>query len=196
MKNNRSGQAQIISDGEYFKIRQQIRSSKYKLLLDLAWFTGERWGALVQLKFSDVYQPNGKPQEAITFRAVTRKASPDGKRETRQVPVHSNLFESLRSYKPDEGFNLNNYLFPGKNLNTHISRRVSDKILRKAVERAGLESKGISTHSTRRSFITKLHEKGTDIYVIQKITGHKDLKALNRYVEIPHDRVAGAIAQL
>lgn len=196
MKNNRSGQAAILSDGEYFKIRQQIKSSKYKLLFDLAWYTGERWGALIQMKFSDVYQPNGIPRETITFRASTRKAQPDGKRETRQVPVHLNLLESLKNYKPQNAFNVSNYLFPGKELNTHIELRLADKILRAAVTRAGLEHKGISTHSTRRSFITKLHSKGTDIYVIQKITGHKDLKALSRYIEVPADRIAGAIALL
>jgi integrase len=65
-----------------------------------------------------------------------------------------------------------------------------------AVEKAGLSAKGISTHSTRRSFITKLHRNGTDLYTIKKITGHKDFKALERYVEIDSDRVKGAIAAL
>lgn len=195
MKNNRYGQSAILSDSEYFKIRREIRSSKYKLLLDLAWYTGERWGALVQLKYEDVYQ-NGKPRDTITFRANTRKARPDGKRETRQVPVHRSLFDSLKEYKPDTVPSPECYLFPGQKPNTHIALRLADKILRAATERAGLENKGISTHSTRRSFITKLHEKGTDIYVIQKITGHKDLKALSRYIEVPADRIAGAIALL
>ncbi len=57
-------------------------------------------------------------------------------------------------------------------------------ILRTAVEKAGLSAKGISTHSTRRSFITKLHRNGTDLYTIKKITGHKHFKALERYIEI------------
>lgn len=195
MKNNRYGQSAILSDSEYFKIRREIRSSKYKLLLDLAWYTGERWGALVQLKFEDVYQASGKPWDTITFRANTRKARPDGKRETRQVPVHRTLLDSLKDYKPDS-FSPENYLFPGQKEGKHIALRLADKILRAAVERAGFEHLGISTHSTRRSFITKLHEKGTDIYVIQKITGHRDLKSLSRYIEMNDDRIAGAIALL
>lgn len=196
MKNNRYGQSAIISDSEYFKIRREIRSSKYKLLLDLAWYTGERWGALVQLKYEDIYLPSGKPRDTITFRANTRKARPDGKRETRQVPIHRSLFDSLKEYKPDAVSSPESYLFPGQKPNSHIALRLADKILRAAVERAGLEHMGISSHSTRRSFITKLHEKGTDIYVIQKITGHKDLKALGKYIEVKADRIAGAIALL
>jgi integrase/recombinase XerD len=41
-----------------------------------------------------------------------------------------------------------------------------------------------------------LHRNGTDLYTIKKITGHKDFKALERYVEIDSDRVKGAIAAL
>lgn len=193
MKNNRSGQSSIMTDSEYSKIRKQIISKKYKLLLDIAWYTGERWGALVQLKVEDCYHPDGTPREEITFRANTRKAAPDGTRQTRQVPVHPVLSESLANYKPE---NSSVWLFPNREGDESISVRWGDLILRAAVQKAGLDAKGISTHSTRRSFITKLHRNGTDIYTIQKITGHRDLKALGRYVEIDSDRVKGAINAL
>jgi integrase len=193
MKNNRNGQSATITDADYSKIRKQIKSKKYKLLLDLAWYTGERWGALVQLTIEDVYNSDGTPREYINFRAVTRKATPDGKRQTRQVPVHPTLGESLGNYKPDED---SIWLFPNRENDGHISLRWADQILRAAVDRAGLSAKGISTHSTRRSFITKLHRNGTDLYTIKKITGHKDFKALERYVEIDSDRVKGAINAL
>lgn len=191
MKNNRSGQAAILANQDYFKIRREIVSPKYRVLLDLAWYTGERWGALVQLRIEDVYNSDGSPREYINFRAVTRKASPDGRRETRQVPIHSTLKESLMSYKPDLSCP---WLFPGRT--GHICLRRADEILRAAVDKAGLGAKGISTHSTRRSFITKLHSNGTDLYTIKQITGHKDFKSLERYVEISADRIKGAISLL
>jgi hypothetical protein len=76
-----------------------------------------------------------------------------------------------------------------------ISLRWADMILRSAVEKAGLAAKGISTHSTLRSFITKLHRNGTDLYTIKKITGHKDFKALERYVEIDSQKRQGSREQ-
>jgi integrase/recombinase XerD len=193
MKNNRNGQAAVLSDMEYSKIRKQIKSQKYKLLLDLAWYTGERWGALVKLQVGDVYNGDGSPREYINFRARSRKATPDGKRKTRQVPVHPILGESLLSYKADSD---SVWLFPNRDGTKAISSRWADAILRKAVERAGLVVKGISTHSTRRTFITKLHRNGTDLYTIKQITGHQDFKSLERYVEIDSDRVKGAINAL
>ncbi|MDZ8240586.1 MAG: site-specific integrase [Nostoc sp. ChiQUE01a] len=193
MKNNRNGQAAILTDADYSKIRKQIRNQKYKLLLDLAWYTGERWGALVKLQIKDVYNSDGTPREYINFRARTRKATPNGKRQTRQVPVHETLAELLTAYKPETD---SLWLFPSKEGDEAMGLRWADEILRKAVARAGLSAKGISTHSTRRSFITKLARRGVSLATIKKATGHTDLKVLSRYIEVSDEDVKQAIATL
>ena len=107
--------------------------------------------------------------------------------------MHETLAASLLAYKPESH---SVYLFPNKKGDKPVGLRWGDKIFRCAVEKAGLAAKGISTHSTRRSFITKLHRNGTDLYTIKKITGHNDFKSLERYVDIDSDRVKGAIATL
>jgi integrase/recombinase XerD len=193
MKNNRNGQAAVLTDADYSKIRKQIRSQKYKLLLDLAWYTGERWGALVKLKLLDVYNADGTPRDYINFRARTRKATPKGIRQTRQVPVHETLAELLAAYQPLPG---SVYLFPSREPDKPMGLRAADQILRTSVERAGLSAKGISTHSTRRSFITKLAKRGISLATIKKATGHTDLKVLSRYIEVSDEDVRQAISTL
>ncbi|WP_298908740.1 site-specific integrase [uncultured Nostoc sp.] len=193
MKNNRNGQAAILSDADYSKIRKQIRSQKYKLLLDLAWYTGERWGALVKLQLLDVYNLDGTPCEYINFRARTRKATPNGKRLTRQVPVHHTLAELLTAYKPPPD---SVWLFPSRGADKAMGLRAADQILRAAVDRAELTTRGISTHSTRRTFITRLANRGVSLAIIKKATGHTDLKVLSRYIEVSDDDVKNAIATL
>jgi integrase/recombinase XerD len=163
------------------------------LIWDIAKFTGERWGAILKLRVCDVYDDKGHPRDEITFRACTRKRSPDGQQKTRQVPLHPQLRDSLDAYKASSK---NIWLFPSPKENTPLTLRAADLALRRALALAGLESKGISTHSTRRTFITRLHSQGVDLYTLQKITGHQDLKALGRYVEISADRVLNAIAVL
>ncbi|MHC5731990.1 MAG: site-specific integrase, partial [Nostoc sp.] len=106
-----NGQAAVLTNADYSKIRSQVKSQKYKLLLDLAWYTGERWGALVKLQLQDCYNADGTPREYINFRARTRKATPNGQRTTRQVPVHSVLVELLAAYKPESN---SVWLFPGR----------------------------------------------------------------------------------
>ncbi|MEH2318562.1 hypothetical protein [Nostoc sp.] len=96
-KINRRGQAALISNSDYGKVRKQIKCEKYKVLLDLAWYTGERWGALVQLKVSDVYV-SGRPKEILIFPGIIRKHRPDGTVDNVIIPVHENLFASLAAF--------------------------------------------------------------------------------------------------
>ena len=193
MKRNGHGQSAVISDIDYGKIRKALRAKKSKLLLDLARYTGERWGALIQLQVEDVFDIDGKPRHYITFRASTRKAQPDGKRKTRQVPVHPHLKELLEGYPPSKlGYLFESPINPGQ----PITLRAADFMFRAAVYQAGLDHRGYSTHSTRRTFITRLYERGIDVHTIQKITGHSDLKSLIRYIDIQPERIIAAISIL
>lgn len=193
-KINRNGQSAILSDSDYSRIRKHLKNKQHRLIWDIARYTGERWGAILKLRVDDVYDDRGRPRDEITFRACTRKKSPDGQQKTRQVPLHPHLRDSLEVYK---ACTESEWLFPSpSDRSAPLTLRAGDLALRRAIALAGLESKGISTHSTRRTFITRLHSQGVDLYTLQKITGHQDLKALGRYVEISADRVLNAIAVL
>ena len=181
MKDNRFGQSTVLSKIDYQKIRKHQSNSKHRLILDVAWFTGERWGCIVQLKVDDVFYSDGKVKEHITFKASTRKAAPNGERFTRQIPTHSSLKEILSSYCLKE---VSEWLFPGATPDKHICLRTCDYLLRKAIINAGLGSKGISTHSTRRSLGTNLHRQGVGLKTIQKIYGHKDIRTSVRYIDV------------
>lgn len=190
-KNNGHGQAEIITQSQYLAIRKVLKGW-HRLFWDIAFYTGERWGAILALKVDDVFA-YGKPRQDITFRARTRKADPKGRRQTRQLPISPTLLERLQAYDPPLG----EWLFPSShNPGNHVARRTVDAFLRTALEKCGYESKGISTHSTRRTLITRLDEKGTSIKVIQKITGHKSLQCLSGYIEVSDQRVRQAIACL
>ena len=198
MKTNRSGQAAILAEKDYTKIIKHVNKEKYKLLIHIARYTGERWGAIVQLKIEDVYYFDGKsskyiPKKEVTFKARTRKADPNGKQQTRELPIHQTLKQVLAAYAPQ--IRDNGYLFPSpRKLNSPITTRNADSIFRKALEKAGIT--GASTHSTRRTFITRLSQQGTKVAVIKRITGHKDVKALMRYIEVSPDAVENAISNL
>lgn len=194
MKNNRFGQSAILSTDDYIKLRKYQKNAKHKLILDVAWFTGERWGAIVQLLISDCYFENGIVKPVITFRSSTRKAAPDGTRTTRQVPVHHTLKEYLSAYPKSV---ISEWMFPrDHHPSEHIGLRTADYLFRDAVERAGLGNRGISTHSTRRSMITRLYNNGVDLMTIKQITGHRDIKSLMRYIEHNDERTIGAIQAL
>ncbi|MCT7988832.1 tyrosine-type recombinase/integrase [Laspinema olomoucense] len=194
-KNSRHGQSEILTDSDYARIFKHLNNPTHRLFLTIARFTGERWGAILQLKVTDCYKDPSRASalEFITFRACTRKASPDGSKETRQVPVHPLLKSELENYHPP----LTEWLFPSARYPTRPVRfQSADLWFRRAVDKAGLGRRGISTHSTRRTLITSLSRSGVSIPVLKKITGHKNDRVLLRYVEVDPQQVTNAIALL
>lgn len=193
MKRNRYGKAAIFKPSEISKVRRAISSDVHRLFFEIALYTGERAGAIAQLQVSDVYAPNGSPLNLITFRSSTRKRSPNGKAATRQVPIHPELRQFLRSYPPPSG----GYLFPSpRDRNKHISYDAFYQYQQKIFERCGLDYRGFSTHSTRRYLINSLVRNGVNLEIIRQVTGHKSLNTLKEYIDDNPDICASAIATL
>ena len=195
MKNNRSGQAEILSDGEILRIYKALISPSHKLFFNIARYTGERFGAICQLQVCDVFvclENSGlrEVKEEITFRAATRKKS-GGDRSTRQLPVADKLAEYLNSYRGEMGevWLFESKIKPGQ----CITWSSADKWFRAAVDRAGLSHRGISGHSLRRTFITGLYRSGVDLKLLQQITGHKDIKSLMLYIGVDKADVRKAL---
>jgi integrase/recombinase XerD len=197
-KINRHGQASILTDGDKFKIKKYLLNKCHRLIFDIAFYTGERWGAILKLLVNDVYSDpvNSVPYDYITFRKSSRK----GKQSTRQVPLHPQLKEAIANFQPD----INSvWLFPStvgrfKKLSGDkpISFQSVDEVFRTAIDKAGLSDRGFSTHSTRRTMITNLNNNGIDIKTIQQITGHESLISLQKYIESSPERIKNAISTL
>ncbi len=195
MKISRCGQAEIFSDDQRIRIRKSYSNSMHRLIFDIACFTGERWGAILQLRVTDCYHNirNHEVRDTILFRGSTRKRSAGRAGVTREVPLHSTLREILRAHSPPNG----NLLFPSpRDHEKPISFQSADRAFRNALDRCGLSERGFSTHSTRRTFITRLSERGTDVRTIQAITGHRSMGSVQRYIEVNKDRISSAIENL
>ena len=68
------------------------------------------------------------------------------------------------------------------------------KILRAATERVGIV--GVSTHSFRRTALTRLHQQGVPLRIIQEISGHKSLATLQKYLEVTEEEKENALGLL
>ena len=192
-KNDRFGQATIITEKEQNLILKHLPSNIYRMMFWIAVYTGERWGAILQLKQADCYDYFGKPRQEITFRKHTRKADTQGRQFTRQIPVHEKLSTALAIWERPKG----ELMFPSPlDCSQPISFQSADRALRRAIEKAGLSHRGFSSHSTRRTFITRLIEAGVSLDVVQAMTGHKDINSLRRYVETSPERIKKALSVL
>ena len=187
MKLSRFGQSTPLDPKTYQQISNCFATDIYKVFLALAWYTGERPQAILKMQVSHVYLD---PQKRIVRDTVIYPANNRKDKQSREVPAHRALKLVLAAYQPPES----GFLFPSfYKEKGHLSRQAVDKIFRRALIKAGLENQGYSLYSARRGFITHLKRLGYDIKVIQKLTGHKSLNSLIRYIEVSEEQLKNAI---
>lgn len=85
----------------------------------------------------------------------------------------------------------NPFLFPGKGGKGCLGLDAAGYIFETAFGRVGIV--GASSHSCRRTALTTMHLKGVPLRVLQEISGHKDLGALQRYLEVTEEQIAEAV---
>ncbi|MEO0011713.1 MAG: hypothetical protein RLZZ535_102 [Cyanobacteriota bacterium] len=189
MKNHGKGQAAIWTPQIIHKMRSRLVSPQQRLIFEISLFTGERMGAITQLRVSDVYAQNGKVLDTITFASNTRKSTKYGAAATRQVAVHPDLKFYLDNYDaPDQG-----YLFPTGSHDGHISLRAVDKYWRAIFNELGLT--GYSTHSSRRWVINSLRASGIEIVTIAEAMG-MTINTVRHYLDNDPIECRRAIATL
>lgn len=187
MKFSRLGQATPLCKSSFNQISNYFAADVYKLFLGIAWYTGERPGAILKMDVSHIYQnpATRQPREKVLYPAANRKD-----KQTRELDIHRDLKLLLKAYQPPES----GFLFPSLyRSDKHLSSQAVDKAFRLAVKKAGLEHQGFSLYSARRGFITRLNEQGCDVKLIQRLTGHRSLSSLARYIEISDAQLKNAI---
>lgn len=179
MKVDGNGQGKILTSDELrLLFSEGLRSPRDRALFGICLFTGCRVSEALALQTTDIRGA------MLTFRKSTTK----GKLKTRVVDIQPGLAALLAEYQPKPGA-----LFPGmRGVSPTLTRFAADKILRAACQRSGLE--GVSTHSFRRTALTMMSSAGIPLRVIQEISGHNNLEALQRYLEVSPDQKKRAVS--
>ena len=125
---------------------------------------------------------------------VIRSYNTKGKQETREIQIHPKLKEYIEEHHRTDKWHNRPHLFPGRHGRNHIRKVSADAILREACHK--LEIEGVSTHSFRRTALTRMSDAGVPLRHIQAISGHKTLAALERYLGVTEQQKETAISTL
>ncbi len=178
MKCDRNGQAKILTDSEVSAIFNLL-SARDRAIFAICLYCGCRISEALSIRSGDV--ANG----VITL----RKNSTKGKKGSRSLPISPNLEKILKEYlavtSPGE------YLFPGRFKTKPLTTAYADLVLRQACQKLGI--KGVSTHSFRRTALTRMHLAGVPLRTIQRISGHSSLAALAVYLEVTDENIRDAV---
>ena len=187
MKINRFGKAEVLTPDQInLLFTEGFVKPRDKALFGVCLYAACRINEACTLFTRDVFGTNGI-RPVLLLRSFNTK----GKRDTREIQIHPTLRRYLEEYNP----NLRkDYLFPGRHGLGHIHKASADKILRAAFHFVGIE--GASTHSFRRTALTRMSDAGVPLRHIQSISGHRTLAALERYLGVTDQQKQSAIATL
>ena len=178
MKHDRNGQAKILTDSQ-IKAIFSLLTPRDRAVFAVCLYCGCRISESLSIRISDI--ANG----VITL----RKNSTKGKRGSRSLPISPNLETILNDYLritfPGE------FLFPGRDGTKPLTTAYADLTLRQACQKLGI--KGVSTHSFRRTSLTRMHSAGVPLRTIQRISGHSSLATLSFYLEVTDENVRDAV---
>ena len=190
MKKNRFGQAKVLDTEELDLVIKYLPSKFHQVLANTLRNTGARVGEVIQLTWNDV------EEESILFPKTICKR----KLKSREIFISKTFYKSLMDWKEDWALYKGrkplpeDYIFYGRFNGSHITSRAFFLALEKSLERA--EIRGATSHSFRRSQLTKRHKSGLPLKIIQSLSGHSSLNTLSLYLQVDDEDKKRAISLL
>lgn len=112
----------------------------------------------------------------------------------RVQPITASLAQALERI---DNRHSSEWLFPATKRDTKTPyRRDMGRQFERAVIRAGLDPRKVTPHVMRHTGITRLVQAGVDIPTIQKISGHKTIAMVMRYVHLSDEHIDDSIAAI
>src|SRR6266508_4261495 len=187
-----SGRAAVLSAPQVRRVLRIARSrsrhaARAEAALAMSLGLGLRAKELTSLKWVDVYDAEGRVRPVLHLRAAYTKGG-----RTRDVFLSSPALRRVLS-KYGEGRWLLSAraspapLFPSQKGGPMTLASMA-RFLKALYREAGVS--GASSHSGRRTLITRLVERGIDLKAIAEIAGHRSIRTTAVYVETNPRRLA------
>lgn len=178
-------QARVLTEKELRLVLKSASMTKHKarnrLMVLLSYCAGLRACEIASLRIGDVMSTNGEAKATIVLQHWQTKG-----KQRQEVVVSEKLRKEItqfvnhhRGSAPPESPLLVSQKGGG------FSSQTIQQTFRQLYQQIGLE--GASSHSGRRTMLTRLAECGVHARVIQQIARHSSLATTQRYIEVsPH----------
>jgi integrase/recombinase XerD len=187
-----TGQAKTLSKEELKQILLCIKGGNHAnrnaLIMIMSNYLGLRAKELAALKIKDVFD-NTQPKTVLRLIAAYTKGNKhrDISLEHKMVTTAISIYVKERSKQDGITFNLDAPLFRSQK-GTAFSPNAMVRVLCDIYKASGI--KDASSHTGRRTLITKLAYAGIDLNSIRQIAGHSSVATTQRYIDDNPQRMA------
>ena len=165
----KSSLPKVFSKNDVAKIFAQVDNPKHSLMLKLCYGMGLRVSEIVNLKITNI----------DSKRMQVHIEAAKGKKD-RCVTLPSSILDDLRNYY--RTYRPKMYLFEGQYGGQYSTRSIQ-AVFKNAMQKAKI-NKSVGIHGLRHSYATHLLECGTDMYFIQRLLGHNNIKTTEIYAKV------------
>ena len=191
-KKTMAKQAKVLNNTEVRKVLNYVATRKHSLrnraLVMMMFNTGMRVSEVASLRVRDVLDSEGNIKNEIRLLAENTKTN-----EARTVFVNEKLRKELQQYaKLLANTNPNcKFFYSQKRDSDGFTANTLTQHFHYLYKRVGLD--GASSHSSRRTFITTLANKGISVRVIMGLSGHKALSSVQCYIDCNSELMRNAV---
>ena len=184
-------QAKVLTDKELKKVIAYIEAfdrhaERNKAIILLTHYCGMRVSEVASLLVSDVVNDDGNVNDVIYLKSNQTKGN-----KSRRVFVSRKAKSAIKCYlQSDLSVIQQSYLFQtqkSKRFNTNALTT----LIKRLYERVGIV--GATSHSGRRTFITKLATSGVNVRIIAEAVGHSNISVTSRYIDVNDDLIGNAV---
>jgi integrase/recombinase XerD len=183
-------QASVLTDSDIRRVFRIIETTRHldrnRLAFVLSIYAGMRIGEIAALTIGDVATAHGEVRREIKLHAHQTKGSKGrtvilSERVRREIAAHWKKRIHCRDDAPLIASQRNGRFFSNISLSMQF---------KEIYELAGIRT---SSHSGRRTFATRLNERGVGMKTIQRLMGHKNITTTALYWEVSESIMRNAV---
>lgn len=186
-------QAQTLNEAQLRRVIQYCRSRRHPVrdetIVLFSFYAGLRAKEIAALKRGDVFDEAGNVREQFILSAAQSKGG-----KTRTVYLNQRLRRALAEY--GAGLVVKDASSPlfESHKGGHFSANTMCQLFLDIYKAVGL--KDASSHSGRRTYITRLANKGVGVRLLTELAGHSHISTTQRYIDVNAEQLSAAVELL
>jgi integrase/recombinase XerD len=198
MRRTKTGPAKTLTETQFRNLLVLVESGNHplrnKTILLISHLLGLRASEIASLKIADVVDASGKVKSELSLVAAYTKGNKHRDIPLKNEKVRKALMDWVDYRKSsDVIFNQQSSLFISQK-GLPFSANSMTRMINGLYQKYGFE--GCSSHTGRRTMITKLANSGVDVNSIRVIAGHQSISTTQRYIEHNPDTLAQIMKSL